>query len=216
MEVITTVEIKNNSNINKDVISDKNIIDDVNINVSNLNINDTTNDTTNDTNSSIYRFKFTTDVMIYLTSFAKKHQFVDRKTYKEAWETWLNDNFEMVEEECCRLYKLGYEGDVKDKMFKAARYYFRKKSSNKLEPQKRKNYVTVDHELLNCMDEHIRRNIGSSGYSPASGYSDFCQSNINALNDEVIRLLDCDLNKEEIATKIKKTYKNRYFIISRN
>ena len=102
MEVITTVEIKNNSNINKDVISDKNIIDDVNINVSKLNINDTTNDTTNDTNSSIYRFKFTTDVMIYLTSFAKKHQFVDRKTYKEAWETWLNDNFEMVEEE--RIY----------------------------------------------------------------------------------------------------------------
>ena len=216
MEVITTVEIKNNSNINKDVISDKNIINDVNINVSKLNINDTTNDTTNDTNSSIYRFKFTTDVMIYLTSFAKKHQFVDRKTYKEAWETWLNDNFEMVEEECCRLYKLGYEGDVKDKMFKAARYYFRKKSSNKLEPQKRKNYVTVDHELLNCMDEHIRRNIGSSGYSHASGYSDFCQSNINALNDEVIRLLDCDLNKDEITTKIKKTYKNRYFIISRN
>ena len=187
MEVITTVEIKNNSNINKDVISDKNIIDDVNINVSKLNINDTTNDTINDTNSSIYRFKFTTDVMIYLTSFAKKHQFVDRKTYKDSWETWLNDNSEMVEEECCRLYKLGYEGDVKDKMFKAARYYFRKKSSNKLEPQKRKNYVTVDHELLNCMDEHIRRNIGSSGYSPASGYSDFCQSNINALNDEVIR-----------------------------
>ena len=68
MEVITTVEIKNNSNINKDVISDKNIIDDVNNNVSNLNINDTTNDTINDTNSSIYRFKFTTDVMIYLTS----------------------------------------------------------------------------------------------------------------------------------------------------
>ena len=94
MEVITTVEIKNNSNINKDVISDKNIIDDVNINVSKLNINDTTNDTTNDTNSSIYRFKFTTDVMIYLTSFAKKHQFVDRKTYKESWETWLNDNFD--------------------------------------------------------------------------------------------------------------------------
>ena len=216
MEVITTVEIKNNSNINKDVISDKNIIDDVNINVSNLNINDTTNDTINDTNSSIYRFKFTTDVMIYLTSFAKKHQFVDRKTYKESWETWLNDNSEMVEEECCRLYKLGYEGDVKDKMFKAARYYFRKKSSSKLEPQKRKNYVTVDHEILNCMDEHIKRNIGNSGYSPASGYSDFCHSNINVLNDEVIRLLDCDLNKEEIITKIKKTYKNRYFIVSRN
>ena len=27
----------------------------------------------------------------------------------------------MVEEECCRLYKLGYEGDVKDKMFKATK-----------------------------------------------------------------------------------------------
>ncbi|MEX0595035.1 MAG: hypothetical protein WD512_00940 [Candidatus Paceibacterota bacterium] len=173
--------------------------------------------TINDDNqiNSIYRFKFTSDIVDYLTCFAKKHQYVDRISYKEAWTEWLNENDEVIEVECLRLQTLGYDGDVKDKMFKAARYYFRKKSSEKPHPQKRKNYVTIDHDMLNVMDSHIQRNINTIGYSPANGYSDFCNTSINFVEDEVIRLLSFGLNKEEISDKIKKTYKNRYFIISR-
>lgn len=165
--------------------------------------------------NNIYRFKFTSEIVDYLTCFAKKHQYTDRKSYKEAWVEWLAENEEMINEECLRLESLGYDGDVKDKMFKAARYYFRKKSSEKPEPQKRKNYVTIDHDILNMMDIHIQRNINTIGYSPAMGYSDFCNNSMNSMEDEVRRLLKCGLNKEEISDKIKKTYKNRYFIISR-
>jgi hypothetical protein len=166
--------------------------------------------------ANIYRFKFTSEFMEYLTSFAKQHQFVDRKTYKEAWTEWINENEEIVDKECRRLEGLGYDGDVKDKMFKASRYYFRKKSTQKIEPKSRKNYVTIDHEVLNLMDEHIRRNIGNSDYSPANGYNEFCKININNLGEEVKRLVENGLNGDEISSKIKKTYKNRYFIISRN
>lgn len=165
---------------------------------------------------NIYRFKFTDQIMDYLTSFAKQHQYVDRKTYKEAWLTWINENEDIISEECCRLEKLGYDGDVKDKMFKACRYYFRKKPNNKPEPKSRKNYVTIDPEILMIMDEHIRRNMDNADYSPAKGYSNFCEVNMNNLIDEVGRLVENGLSKDEIAGKIKKTYKNRYFIISRN
>jgi len=165
--------------------------------------------------NNIYRFKFTSEIVDYLTCFAKKHQYTDRKTYKEAWIEWLSENEEIINAECLRLESLGYDGDVKDKMFKAARYYFRKKSNEKPCPQKRKNYVTIDHDMLNIMDSHIQRNINTIGYSPAKGYSDFCNNSISFVEDEVRRLLNFGLNKEEISDKIKKTYKNRYFIISR-
>ena len=165
---------------------------------------------------NIYRFKFTDEIMNYLTSFAKQHQYVDRNTYKEAWLIWIEENDNIICEECSRLEKLGYHGNVKDKMFKASRYYFRKKPNSKPEPKSRKNYVTIEPEILMLMDDHIKRNMENTDYTPAKGYSDFCETNLNNLIDEVARLVENNLSKDEISTKIKKTYKNRYFIISRN
>ena len=79
-------------------------------------------------NSTIYRYKFTEDFMNELFNFSKIHQYDDRKDFKEAWELWLVDNEEIVIDEEIRLINLGYVGDVRDKMFKSARYYFRKKN----------------------------------------------------------------------------------------
>ena len=91
-------------------------------------------------------------------------------------------------------------------MFKSARYYFRKKSNKTSEPQKRKNYVPIDQDILSAMDVHIQRNMYDETYSPANGYSEFCQCSENILSDEILRLLDSGLTKEEIMMKIKKTY----------
>ncbi len=81
--------------------------------------------------NTIYRYKFTEDFMVDLNKFAKIHQYDDRKDFKEAWLTWVEDNKDIVDEEIHRLLYLGYEGDILDKMFKSARYYFRKKSTEK-------------------------------------------------------------------------------------
>ena len=99
-------------------------------------------------------------------------------------------------------------------MFKSARYYFRKKSTEKKEPQKRRMYIGVEKELLEAMDKHILQNVKNKEYKPSDGFSIFCKENIEILQEEVNRLCKCGLtNHIEIKDKIKKTYKNRYFML---
>lgn len=170
----------------------------------------------NNSSINIYRYKFTQDFMDDLHKFSKIHQYDDRKGFKEAWESWLIDNDETVQEEMERLENLNYDGDVLDKMFKSARYYFKKKSSKKPEPKDRRQYLSVQKDLLDAMDEHILNKMKEQDYKPSDGFTDFCKSSVEVLKDEVTRLVvehgvtDINLIKE----KIKKTYKNRYFIFA--
>jgi len=162
---------------------------------------------------NIFRFKFTDDFTDELYKFSKIHQYDHRKDFKSAWENWIEENNDLVCEETEHLVSLGYEGDVEDKMFKSARYYFRKKSTEKKEPQDRKTYIGVKKELLEKMDEHINKNINTSDYSPADGFLDFCKINGELLQEEVSRLYKNGIkDSKEIKDKIKKTYKNRYFM----
>jgi hypothetical protein len=168
----------------------------------------------NDVN--IYRYNFNEIVMDELSTFAKLHQYDQRKDYKEAWKLWVDENNEIIKKEEERLNKLGYEGDIIDKMYKAARYYFRKKPQVKNEPKQRRKYISMEQDIISSMDEHIYRNIVTDDYSPSSGYSEFCKLNIELIKSEIKRMLDIGITSEDISVKIKKTYKNRYFIISRN
>ena len=86
---------------------------------------------TNKLERAIYRFKFTEEFMVELYNFAKIHQYDHRKDFKEAWKIWLEENAEIVEDEVRRLTNLRYDGDILEKMFKSARYYFRKKGTEK-------------------------------------------------------------------------------------
>ena len=106
----------------------------------------------NENNVSIYRYKFTDDFTQELYKFSKIHQYDHRKDFKDAWQIWTEENENLVDGEVRRLTNLGYDGDVLDKMFKSARYYFRKKDTDKKEPQKRRVYVGVQKELLEAMD----------------------------------------------------------------
>ena len=166
----------------------------------------------NEINKNIYRYKFKEDFTSDLYVFSKVHQYDDRHSFKEAWNIWVEDNKELIEEEVKRLIKIGYDGDVLDKMFKSARYYFRKKSTGQKEPIKRRNYVGVQKELLQSMDKHINSNINNPDYKPSEGFSDFCKENTDVLKIEVNHLCKNGMkNSDEIKNKIKKTYKNRYF-----
>lgn len=164
-------------------------------------------------NVNIFRFKFKDEFTEELYKFAKIHQYDHRKDFKEAWKIWLEDNEEIVEEEVRRLTNLKYEGDILDKMFKSARYYFRKKGTEKKEPAKRRVYQGVQKELLEAMDEHIKCNINDKDYKPSDGFDNFCKENIEVIKEEVSILCKSGFtDSNEIKNKIKKTYKNRYFL----
>ena len=163
---------------------------------------------------NIYRYKFTEEFMENLYRFSKIHQYDNRHHFKEAWTTWTEENQEMIDMEVKRLLELGYVGDILDKMFKSARYYFRKKSTEKKELKKRKKYVGGNKELIKAMDDHIQENIICDDYKPSDGFLDFCKENKNIVKEEIMNLLKTNIKeKNEIQKKIKKTYKNRYFML---
>jgi hypothetical protein len=79
-----------------------------------------------------YRHEFSKEFMAELSRFSKVHQYDDRHTYKSEWQKWTTQtNIEQAMDfEKRRLQENGYIGDIDDKMFKAGRYYFRKKTTN--------------------------------------------------------------------------------------
>jgi hypothetical protein len=170
-----------------------------------------------------HRFLFSDDVSDILMDFARIHQYDERKTYKEAWQTLLKDEETMatLNSEIENIQENGYIGDVLDKMFKSTRYYYRKKlikESNQIAIAKspRKEYETMDNSILEDIDRHIKQEIASqmspltnhetlvSRAAPAKSfekyYIEYKNGNLN---------LAGDVDKE----KLKKTYKNRFYKI---
>lgn len=166
--------------------------------------------------SRVYRFKFEDEFVEILYRFAKLHQFDDRDTFKDAWNIWLEENDSVVTQEIERLSRLGYDGDIKDKMFKSARYYFRKKNTEKKEPAQRREYISVSKDLLEEMDRHINQNMNDSKYTPKDGFDMFCKENTTILKENITKICQSGVTDSIIIyNKMKKTYKNRYFMITK-
>lgn len=176
-------------------------------------------------NNKIFRFKLNDELMLLITQFAKMHQYDDRHSYKEAWQLWTKSEEELIEREISRLQQLGYKGDVLDKMFKAGRYYFREKVTTVAPVQKpivnqvinnKRDYCVMDTAVIQAMDMHLKSIMKQPDFKPAKGYVQFCEQETDLLRQEILRLTDTMIvvNKEKLAEKIKKTYKNRYYILS--
>ena len=167
--------------------------------------------------ATIYRFKFTEEFMEELHNFSKVHQYDHRKDFKEAWVKWADNNEDIISKEVDRLKTLGYPNDdiIDDKMFKSARYYFRKKSSVRPEPKQRRQYIVVDHELLDKMDLHIISNIYNEDYKPKTAFIMFCKEYKVVLQQTILTMGEKGVfDAKLIEDKIKKTYKNRYFMLT--
>jgi hypothetical protein len=186
-----------------------------------------------------HRYEFSEYAMTQLNYFTQVHKYDERKAFKEAWEKWIktDDIAQMIASETQKLLNEGFNGDVEDKMFKAVRYYFRKKPAEK-EQTPRKKYVGFTGKILTAMDSHIISKIKEnlqeqnqtttenydknydknpdkkhfkSNVSPDKAFNDFYSTNTEIIQKET-ELLQQDetMNNEAIELKIKKTYKNRY------
>ena len=190
--------------------------------------------------ANTFRFNFSDSVLEKLSQFSKMNKSIDRHAFKEAWKEWLTNNQNVVLEETERLSRLGYDGDITEKMYVSVRYYLRKKNQKK-EIMKQDKYnnnefnpndntieasdvsvkcknIPTNRLLLDAMDKHILENCHDLNYRPANGFESFCKNNIKICKKEVKRLSNEYnlINKESIQEKIKKTYKNRYYIIKKN
>lgn len=174
-----------------------------------------------------FRFKFGQEFTEYMSHFAKIHQYDDRKSFKEAWTKWTEEEHinALINDENKHLLNQGYVGDVSDKMFKSARYYYRKKKdTHDIIP--RKEYIGLTSTIIEVMDIHIKsqflentkknnENKIITNVSPANAFLDFINTNQSIIQDESV-ILSKKENNSYFDEKIKKTYKNRYFIQSKN
>lgn len=163
----------------------------------------------------IFRYKFSQSFIDEMYVFSKVHQYDSRHDFKDAWNIWTENNSELIANETLRLENMNYMGDIMDKMFKSARYYFRKKSTIKKDPSERGIYVNLDKELLYAMDEHIKRNISSKiKTKPSNSVKEFQQINTEYIKEKTQHLCQEEgFDESMMENKIKKTYKNRYFMI---
>lgn len=159
----------------------------------------------------IYRFKFHQDFLDILTEFSRIHQFDDTKTFKEAFETFCEDNVDLIEKETNYLRTLGYQGNVTKKMYISMRYYFKNKDYKPQEKKERRKYISQDKDFICSIDEHVIIAI-RKGEKPAAAYSKFNDDFENIVCDEKNRLKEFLNTEQDILNKIKKTYKNRYFL----
>lgn len=204
----------NIDNMSSDIRTSNNLYDLLENTTTNLEIGKNVDEKNDINNINIYRYKFTNDFTNELFKFSKVHQYDHRKVFKEAWDIWRGENEDLVDEELRRLTNLGYDGDILDKMFKSARYYFRKKSTEKKAPSKRRVYIGSQKDLLETMDEHIKSHINSGDFKPSEGFDEFCKENVDIIKEQVNMLCRAGFtDPNEIKSKIKKTYKNRYFLI---
>jgi len=94
------------------------------------------NDVKTTSQPPLFRFKLDDSIVELISHFAKIHMMDDRKTYKNEWNIYYENHREVFDREIQRLTELGYNNKepIKDKMFKAGRYYFRKKTLHKESP----------------------------------------------------------------------------------
>ena len=162
--------------------------------------------------SVIYRYKFREEFLPILVEFSRIHQYDQTNDFKEAFEQFLETNKEIVESETKYLKGNGYTGNIVDKMYKSARYYFKNKDYKPQENKKRRKYIKQDKNFIYHIDEDVTNAI-RNGVKPAIAYDNFIEGEINksVIENEKNRLQEF-LEGDDVINKIKKTYKNRYFI----
>lgn len=165
-----------------------------------------------------YRFNLSSETASAVSEFAVLHKFDALKDYKEAWRGWCEENQEMVSHEARRLGRLGYTGDVLDKMYKAGRYYYRnpKKQRDGESSGRRKTYVGLDSEILSLMDSFLEDKLITSQNGretkPSVLHEAFEAEYSDQINAEIERLR-LMIGDDDVKLKIKKTFKNRYYVL---
>lgn len=158
--------------------------------------------------SQIYRYKFSDEFLNEMLHFVEVHRFDTIPVFNEEWKTWVDSHHSLICRENRRLQNIGYDEDVLHKMYKSARYYFKNKEMIEKAPKKRRSYIRIDKSVLLLMDAHIEE---MQAGKPSLLYNDFNEKNKNILNTLKNQLLQHGLDQEDIALKLKKTYKNRHY-----
>ena len=99
--------------------------------------------------------KFSQCFMNELETISLIHQYDKPKVFKESFQRFLKNKEDMVIREKRSLILRGYNGDINDKMYRSARYYFKNKDHTieKYKDKKpRRPYIKHNTEFISIVD----------------------------------------------------------------
>ena len=76
--------------------------------------------------TNTFRFKFSEEINDKLSKFGRLYSYTNKEDIASYWDNWLNENEELIINENARLIKLGYKGNIYDKLYKSVKYYWLK------------------------------------------------------------------------------------------
>ena len=143
-----------------------------------------------------YRHEFSKEFMAELSRFSKVHQYDDRHAYKSEWQKWINQETiaQAMDFEKRRLQENGYIGDIDDKMFKAGRYYFRKKTITTENIMTPKSIDSSSESPIAAMQD------GQDLPTPTAATATTTRRTYITMSKQCIRLMDDHISSAATAT----------------
>lgn len=159
---------------------------------------------------NVFRYNFSEELINKISLFAKANKDMDIENFRNNFENWKKDNEIEINIEFRRLHELNYKGDLNDKLFKSARYYY--KNKEKKETKKRKKYIRFNKDILKNIDEFIKDN-NENNQKPSFVYKLFMNNDKykNNIEKQYQELINNKLDYNEIEEKFKKTFKNKLY-----
>lgn len=162
-----------------------------------------------------YRLNFSKDFQNRVITFSESVKHDSLSDCKIKLEIWCLRNEEFIEREYINLRTMGYEGDIKDKIFKSSRYYFSKKDTKKVEVKKRKKYTVKNNKLIEKIKNHISEQ--EKSLKPSQAYNNFYKLHNNYINNYKDDLMvNQNYSEKDALNKIKKIYKNKFYIYQKS
>ena len=164
-----------------------------------------------------YRFKFNKELLDSIREFSKLHSNDNCDDFLDAFHLWKRVNNEIISLEEKRILDLGFNGNIEEKIYKSARYYFKNKKNTtyKLNKQLKTNYIPRNPVFFKMMETYINKNPIKASLSYKEFINETDTNILSEINTEIVRLKTFELNQTECLQKIKKMFNNAYYKIKK-
>tara|TARA_X000000368_G_scaffold338332_1_gene276296 strand:- start:1525 stop:2061 length:537 start_codon:yes stop_codon:yes gene_type:complete len=164
-----------------------------------------------------YRFKFNKELLDSIKEFSKLHSNDNCDDFLDAFHLWKRVNNEIISLEEKRILDLGFNGNIEEKIYKSARYYFKNKKNTtyKLNKQLKTNYIPRNPVFFKMMETYINKNPIKASLLYKEFINETDTHILSEINTEIVRLKTFELNQTECLQKIKKMFNNAYYKIKK-
>lgn len=176
--------------------------------------------------SKTFRFKISnSELYDEIVQFSKTYKYSTNEVLKQQYERWCNqDNIWcMIHNEEIMLRRNGYDlnnNNIHQKIYKSIKYYHIKnmlnntsfQSSNESKKNKTNNIkLRFSSELIYLVKQYIEDSYNNDEFKPSLCFNTFCEKYNEQINTEKNNY-DDEITEKEFNQKLKKMFKNQYFM----